>query len=203
MPTLGELMTHEVVTLHPDMSLRKAIEELAANGFSGAPVVAQGRLVGVVSTSDILDFESTNPPDPAHRSGQEAWGDWGAAHCWEEDVSEPPSAYFRDVWADSGSELVERMGHPDSPEWDRLAEHVVAEVMTRKVVALPPETPAREAARVMVRSGIHRVLVVHDEILLGLVSAMDFVRAVAEGKNGAREPRHGRARDRVGPPWRS
>jgi CBS domain-containing protein len=182
MLTLLELMTPEVVTLHPDMSLRDAVEELSANGFSGAPVVAQGRLVGVVSTSDILDFESATPGVPSYRAEQQEWGDWGPAQRWEEEVSEPPAAYFRDLWADSGAELVERMGAPESPEWDWLAEHVVAEVMTRKVLALPPNTPAAEAAGVMARSGVHRILVTVDDELVGLVSAMDFVRAVAEGK---------------------
>jgi CBS domain-containing protein len=182
MLTLRDLMTTDLVTFHPDMSLRDAVGELSAVGFAGAPVVAGNRVLGVVSASDILMFEASTPPVPSHRAGQQEWGDWGPAQLWEEDVSEPPSAYFRDVWADSGSELVERMSGPESPEWDLLAEHVVAEVMTRRVVAFPPDTDVAAAASAMTRSGIHRVLVMETDRLLGVVSAMDFVKALADGK---------------------
>ena len=45
-----------VVTLKPDDSLREAVRKLAENRVSGAPVVEGGKVVGVVSESDILHF---------------------------------------------------------------------------------------------------------------------------------------------------
>lgn len=54
MPTLRDLMTSEVQTLDPDMTLREAVERFAAEGFGGAPVVAGGRLVGVISRKDLV-----------------------------------------------------------------------------------------------------------------------------------------------------
>jgi CBS domain-containing protein len=182
MLSLRDLMTPEVLTLDPDMTLREAVERLVSEGISGAPVVVGGRLVGVVSSTDILEFESTNPGVPSFRSEQQDLGEWGPAAPWEEDVSDPPAAWFREMWGDSGADVAERMADPETPEWDFLAEHVVGEVMTRKVVALGPDAPLAEAAGVMVASGIHRLLVTEDDVLVGIVSAMDFVRAVAEGK---------------------
>lgn len=185
MLTLRDLMTPEVMTLDPEMTLREAVERLVSEGISGAPVVVGGRLVGVVSGTDILEFESTNPGVPSFRSGQQEWGELGAPILWEEDVSDPPAAWFREMWGESGADVAERMADPETPEWDFLAEHVVGEVMTRRVVALGPDSPVSEAARVMVGSGIHRLLVTDDDTLVGIVSAMDFVRAVAEGKLAA------------------
>jgi len=179
---LKDLMTHDVVTLHPDLSLRDAVQELAAEGISGAPVVAHGRLVGVISASDILDFQASHPGAPAFRTDQQEWGDWGPAQLSEADFSEPSSGYFRDIWADSGVELIEAVDHPGSPGWDQLSEHVVGEVMTRKVIVLGPDSSAKEAARIMMGSGIHRILVTEGDLLLGVVTTMDFVRAVSEGK---------------------
>jgi CBS domain-containing protein len=184
MPTLRELMTPEVLTLDPEMTLREAIERLASEGFSGAPVVAGGRLVGVVSASDILEFEAASPGVPAHRPEQAELGEWGPPELWMDDMTDPPSAYFRDMWGDSGSDVLERMRESRGPEWDLLAEHVVAEVMTRKVVGLEPESSLVAGAQAMASSGIHRVLVIEDGLLLGIVTAMDVVRAVAEGKIG-------------------
>ncbi|MEX1258268.1 MAG: CBS domain-containing protein [Gemmatimonadota bacterium] len=184
MLSVQDFMTSEVNTLSPEMTLREAVERLSAEGFSGAPVVAGSRLAGVVTASDILDFEATNPGVPAYRGGRQDWGEWGPPDLWREDLSEPPSGYFRDMWADSAADVVERISESEGPEWDFLAEHVVGEVMTRAIVALSPEATAAEAARLMVRSGVHRLLVTQGEELVGIVSSMDFVRAVAEGKLG-------------------
>lgn len=186
MITLRHLMTPEVHTLDPNMTLREAVELLADWGVSGAPVVSGGRLVGVVSGTDILEFESSSPGVPTWRGDQQEWGEWGPPQDVEDEATDPPSAYFRDMWADSEAGVSERMGAPDTPEWDFLSEHVVGEVMTRRVLSLPPDAGIAEAARTMVDTGVHRLLVVEDDRLVGIVSTMDFVRAVAEGKLGER-----------------
>ena len=49
-------MTREVVTLSPEDSLRTAVEKLSSRGISGAPVVENGKVVGILSLSDILSF---------------------------------------------------------------------------------------------------------------------------------------------------
>lgn len=188
MLTLADLMTTDLVTVDPDMTLREAVDTLAHARVSGAPVLAGDRLVGVVSATDILEFESTNPGVPSQRSEQQEWGEWGPADRWLEDLSEPPSAYFRELWSDSSASVVERMADPEAPEWDFLAEHVVAEVMTSRVLALPSGTELAEAARIMAKRSIHRLLVTEDDILVGVVSSMDFVRAVADGRLPAGGP---------------
>jgi CBS domain-containing protein len=184
MLTVRDFMTTEVRTLEPEMTLREAVEQLSADGFSGAPVVAGDRLVGVVTASDVLDFESVTPGVPAFREGQQELGEWGPPDLWREDLSEPPSGYFRDMYADASVDVAERMADPAGPEWDFLGEHVVGEVMTRAVVAISPGATAREAAGLMMRSGVHRLLVTDGDELVGLVTSLDFVRAVAEGKLG-------------------
>jgi CBS domain-containing protein len=180
MLTLADLMTPDPLTLDPDQTLREAIEQLSAAGVSGAPVITGDRLVGVVSASDILDFQSANPGIPSYREDRQEWGEWGPADLAEKDMSDPPAAYFREMWADSSADLVARMAEPGGPEWDALSEHVVGEVMTRKILSLPPATDAAEAARLMVERGIHRLIIAEDLVLMGIVSAMDFVRAVGD-----------------------
>jgi CBS domain-containing protein len=78
-------------------------------------------------------------------------------------------------------ELVERFDEPaGTPTRDLLALHTVADAMTHGARTLPPDAGVDEAADLMRREGIHRVLVVDDEKLLGLVSALDIACAVAE-----------------------
>jgi CBS domain-containing protein len=50
-----ELMTTDVVTVTPEMTLKHVAEVLARRGVSGVPVVdANGRVVGVISEADVL-----------------------------------------------------------------------------------------------------------------------------------------------------
>jgi CBS domain-containing protein len=63
-------------------------------------------------------------------------------------------------------------------------ELTVGEVMTTGAVAVEPDTPLAEVARTMVDGGLHRVLVAEGDRLVGIVSALDVLRAVA-GRLGA------------------
>jgi CBS domain-containing protein len=179
MPTIDTIMTREVATLQPEMSLREAVEVLEGAGASGAPVLAGEKIVGVASRTDILEFQGSHPGVPTRRDQQ---GEWGSADVWDQDAEEAPSAYFAEWWDDAGADVYERLADPESPEWDILEEHTVGEIMTRRIVALPPDSDVREASRLMSERRIHRVLVVRDERLEGIVTTMDVVRAVAEGR---------------------
>ena len=51
----ADIMTTDVITVDPDMTVQALAALLAASGISGAPVVdSSGRLVGVVSEGDLL-----------------------------------------------------------------------------------------------------------------------------------------------------
>jgi len=52
--TLGGLMTEQIITLHPDETLRDAVHAIARYGLRAIPVVdEQRRLLGVVSDHDV------------------------------------------------------------------------------------------------------------------------------------------------------
>lgn len=183
MATLRDIMSPDVVTLSPDASLREAIEVLRGAGVSGAPVVAGDRVVGVLSANDVLELEIDAPPVPAERSAQPEWGGFE-----DEDESlraeageVPPATFFVGMWADVGADVLERFDDVEGPEWDVLEDHRVGTAMTPVVYARGPDTPIPEAAAYMIESGVHRILVMEGERLLGIVSAIDVVRAVAEG----------------------
>ncbi|MND01628.1 CBS domain protein [compost metagenome] len=54
--------------------------------------------------------------------------------------------------------------------------------MTRKVLTVSPGASARDAARLMDRARVHRLIVTEGAGVLGLLSALDLVHAVAEGQ---------------------
>jgi CBS domain-containing protein len=176
---LRDIMTTDVTTVSPQTTLREAAELLAARHLGGAPVVEGPRVVGVVSASDILAFEASTPGVPAAGEEPQEWDEWGELPGWETG-DEPPARYFTELWADAGADVAERMVETAAVEWDVLAEHTVAEVMTRRVLALPPTADVAAAAERMHAANVHRVLVMDGGKLLGIVTSMDLARAVAD-----------------------
>lgn len=177
-----DIMTTDVVTVTPHTTLRDAIELFAKRHVSGAPVIDGADVVGVVSTSDVLSFEASNPGVPTERDRVE-WTDLEEEAPESDDIDpedEPTAEFFTEQWDDAGADVSDRMSALASPEWDLLEEHEVEEIMTRKLLAVPPDAPVEEAARLMKRSGVHRVFVTEDRRIVGVVSAIDIAHAVAE-----------------------
>ena len=55
-----------------------------------------------------------------------------------------------------------------------------AEVMSKEVFTLPPDSTVSDAARVMVRGGFGSVVIVQGRMLLGILTERDVLRAAAE-----------------------
>lgn len=133
---LKDIMTADPVSISPQMTLREAMELLSEKHISGVPVVSGGKVVGVFTATDLLDF---------------------LAEYDETSAS---------------------VGHRRSRT--PLDEVMVSEVMTRTISSLPPECSVEEAAAFMRLAQIHRVLVMKDGDLLGIVTTTDLARAVAD-----------------------
>lgn len=179
--TLRELMTSDIITVTPETTLREALEVLVHEEVTGLPVMAGSRVVGVVSATDILEFEAGTAPVPAERPFQAEWGGWEDVESREQ-AEDEPATYYSDLWSDVGADVVARLGQSSSPEWDLLAQHTVADVMTSAICALAPDATVQDAAAYMRRNGIHRVLVMKDEQLVGMVTATDIVSTVADSR---------------------
>lgn len=181
MAILRDLMSTDVLSLHPTDSLREAADLLTAEHISGAPVAEGNSVTGVLSTTDILDFAVSLPGSPVHRENRPDWGGFDEAGTFgPEEENEASAVYFTDLWANAGADVLERFRETDRPEWDVLDEHTVSEAMSRGLHALYPDTTADEAARYLLEHEIHRVLVLEDDELVGVVTTSDLVRAIAE-----------------------
>lgn len=176
-----DIMTPDVITVSPEISLRDAMELFSSRHISGAPVVAGGKVVGVVAATDLLALAAAVPGVPTDREGAAEDDAWELVDEWVEG-DEPPAEYFSELWADVGAEIPERIAYPEGPEWNALEAHTVEEAMTRRVYALRPGVDVRAAAEFMRSARVHRVIVMEDGELVGIVSTMDLVRAIAEGR---------------------
>jgi CBS domain-containing protein len=173
MTMLTRVMTSAVKAVSADATLKELAEFFIEESVSGAPVLSSDRLVGVVSVTDLIEFDAEVRGEPAYEAvasatnGEEEWP-----------AADRSAAYFSDPWDEDRVPISARLGNAGAV-WNSLEEHTVGDIMTRQLLTLPSHADVREAARLMVGAGVHRVLVMDGEELAGVVTTTDIVRAVA------------------------
>lgn len=171
-----DLMRTDVAILAPSDTIESALALFEEARISGAPVVSDERLVGVLTLADVSRTEHLNGDRMQTRRDNDL-----AEPVGEENTDEldPEEIFFGKE--DYSGEL---LGHDVVGDW-----------MTREAVTVAPDAALEQICRTMVENRIHRVFVVEEQRLVGLISSFDIVRLVA-GERG-REPRPTR-RPRVG-----
>jgi CBS domain-containing protein len=152
-----DLMETQVVSVRPDLTVSELEEVLIRHRVHGAPVIEGGKIVGVISRSDVVRQLKLEE----ERIGASAF------------YLEPYEAH-EDGPGDP-AEVMEAAGQ-------RLVRLHVRDMMVRDVVTIAPEASLQELARRMVERSIHRVLVTEGEALRGIVSSRDLVELFASGR---------------------
>jgi CBS domain-containing protein len=147
--TARDVMQTQVVALSPDDPLHVAQRLFYEEGIHGAPVVDNsGMVVGMLTTTDILRaITETKEVAPAE-----------------------PGIYRDDLDSMLGAW---NLAPEDFKE--RVQDVVVGDYMTEELVHVSPELPVRELARTLRENQIHRVLVLENGSLCGIVSTFDLV----------------------------
>lgn len=150
-----DVMQSHVVTVEAELPLLDVHRLFVEEEITGAPVVDEvGRLVGVISSSDLL-----RAVEQEHESA----------------TSEPH--YFREWLEFSGPDWA----RATADFQDRLASLTVADAMTRGGISVAPEAPITEVAGLMRRHRVHRVLVVEKGLLVGILTTFDLVGLLEKG----------------------
>ena len=192
---LRDIMTREVISVSPDLSIRDAMSILSSRHISGAPVVVGKEIVGVVTSNDLMAFAAELPGAPTQRAEEDVeYGEVRTRDTDEQDVDvEPLGTFFTEMWDDVGADTTIRFAGINGAEWNVLEEHTVEEAMTRApICAVPADTTLPAAAEFMRVHSIHRVLVTDEGRFVGIVTATDIANAVAEHKLRDREYVFGR-----------
>jgi predicted transcriptional regulator len=143
-----DVMTPDVIAVAPNTSLAALVQLFLHHDIAGAPVVdEEGKPVGVVSASDLLDV--------TRRSGQ---------------VGVP--RYYR-LW----NGHIRAVGITD--EGSNHVMGIVSDVMTPSVVAIDRRSTVREAAQLMARVDVHRLVVTEAGRACGVLTTMDCLKVLA------------------------
>lgn len=162
-----DLMQRDVLVVSPDTSLLDVHRLFVEEEINGAPVVDEGdgAVRGVISSLDLL------------RAVRDEY----------DHVAPVAGAYFRDElpgsdpnWNDAPADFAERM-----------ASLTASDAMVRECVSVRSTTPVADAAQLMRAQRIHRVLVIDDGELVGILTTFDLLEVLAE-KN--QPPRRGASR---------
>ena len=172
MMVLRDIMTRDVVYVTPDTPITDVVSILSSVFITGVPVLSSNRVVGVISASDIVEFAGRNETEL--ENGQESWDDIDDEMERELEADMSPL----DLEA---AEIVDQIEDSSKDDVEMFTEFTAGDLMTRKLCSLPSATPLDQAAREMVRKGVHRLLVMDDDRLVGIATSMDFLRAVAQG----------------------
>jgi CBS domain-containing protein len=150
-----DVMNPEILTVRDDSSVTELAEFLTDNEISGAPVEdAQGRLVGVVSLTDLAAAVT------GHR---------------EEGVTDKPGpSYYLKSW--------DERFNPEDLAGLRIgdSEATVGEIMTPSIFAVDEETPISKVAERMIHSHVHRLLVTREQKVVGIVTTSDLLGLLVE-----------------------
>lgn len=156
----GHWMQALVATVSPEQTLGELAELLSLHQISGAPVVdEEGRLLGVVSQSDM-----------AHYLGG-----------LQSDEVRPSSGFYQD--------RLGRFTPLDPAVRELLTRKTVAELFTPHVHSVSPDATLDDVIGLMLREHVHRLPVVLEGKLVGLISTFDVLRVVRDERSLRRQRR--------------
>lgn len=153
-----DLMKTDVLTVSPDVNMPDLQRIFVKSRFGAVPVLdRQHRLVGIVSRSDVVRKFSL-----------------------EQSLAELADADFDSILGvEDDDDAVESIG---AAVGRRLAKVHARDIMIKEVETIGPDESLSEAAARMVKRRIHRLPVLEDGILVGIVSAFDFMALYASGQ---------------------
>jgi predicted transcriptional regulator len=150
-----DLMSTQVLSVYEGWSIQRLANFFLNHGITGAPVIASDhQLVGVVSVSDIFRFENAD----------------------DSIKSEALKSCYRDA---TGIELVNR---DDLVEWSKNAQKncTVHQIMAKQVISVDFSQSIGEVAAVMVNRDIHRVFVLENDKIVGVITSSDILRVLIQ-----------------------
>lgn len=146
--TVKDVMEKNVITLSPEMSLEQASKVFSQNTISGAPVVDQGGNLKGVLSQTDLLRIATS-----------------------DDIADFPSGTFYIGMPYWRTPLLETI-------FEKLEDTNVEETMNTDVITCSPNDDISVIATTMRHNKIHRVIVVEDQKVVGIVSSLCLLQVL-------------------------
>ncbi len=157
-----DIMETDIISVGPEMNLIDLENKFLEKKISGAPVIEDGRLVGVISRSDLMRI-----------------------HAVDESFAENLCDFYQNVGLDGTAPCITHANlsqHGIGQQVSTmLGKQTVRDAMIHKIITASPDAHIHDLAAEMLDRHIHRILITTGDKLEGIVSASDLIRLLAEG----------------------
>ena len=150
----SDLMTRKIISVQPESTLAEVAGQLLDHQISGAPVVEDGRCVGVISANDLVSAEEKI---------ESAREEFAKSGFWDSGIALPVKIY---------EEKLAAVRAKLAP----VSQQPVRNFMTTDIVSVGPDSKLGEIVQKFVDGHVHRILV-HDNQnkLVGIISTIDVL----------------------------
>jgi CBS domain-containing protein len=151
---VADVMTKNVVTCKPSDTIQSVVKLMSDKDISGIPVVEGDRVVGIVTEADIMRLLAVPQP-----SGT--------------------------LWLPSPLEVLIEIPFKELMQLRRLQNEVkdvgeqsVSTIMRKDVLSIGPDDDIEDAAAMMVKHKINRLVVLKDGKLVGIITRDDIIHGL-------------------------
>ncbi len=152
---IKDIMNKDVVMCKPDDTIGKLSSLLKENHISGLPVVDKGKVVGLVSETDLLKLFKL--PE------------------FSNDLWLPSPLEIIEIPIRNIVQIEEK-----KKALENIKLRPVKDIMTKTIHAISPEDSLEYASSIMVRYKVNRLPVIDNGILVGIVARSDILRGLSE-----------------------
>ena len=147
-----DIMTKNVICVNPDMRINELNKAFIKDGITGAPVVDEsGNLIGVVSKSDIVNYD--------FKKGMHATS-------------------MSDYYSSTGLEPQQMTDDFIKTDTLTFVDATVKDIMKSSVITAQPDDSIQDLSREMYDKKIHRLVIVEGNKVAGIVSTLDILKIV-------------------------
>ncbi|HTX44300.1 MAG TPA: CBS domain-containing protein [Methanocella sp.] len=151
---IADIMTKDVITCKPADVIRDVVKLMSEKDISGIPVVEGDKVAGIVTEADIMRLLAVPPP-----SGT--------------------------LWLPSPLEVLLEIPLKELIQLRRLqtdfkdvGDQAVGSIMRRDVLSISPDDDIEDAAEMMVKHKVNRLVVLRDRKLVGIITRDDIIHGL-------------------------
>jgi len=181
---ISEIMSFPIESVSSHLSVLDASEIMDAKGIKRLPVLAEERLVGIVTQTDLIrvltsygmwrDVSMIMSRDalgiPKQATVTEATKVMAARNASSVVIMDDNEVVGIFTARDLFKRVIAQKSHPDRTR--------VGEVMSSPVVSITPDTSVFSASRIMEKMHVRKLVVMEDKQLYGVLSQTDIFMAV-------------------------
>lgn len=156
MKLVKEYMKRKVFSVRPTDSIFKAAHILAKHHISGAPVLKNRKVMGIITEADMIKFIKLD-----------------VTNSQAEFMAEPHILSVVLL-----AMIKDQLGVKKRLE--RLARVNVKDFMAKNVISIKPEESILEAANILDKNQIERLPVIKNGRMVGIISRCDIIRALTD-----------------------